>query len=182
MSKPVKDLIATELRQRYDKLDGAVVVNPVPLTGTQNNQLRGALKDKRIHMEVVKNSLAKRAFAGTPMESVCRLMEGPSALVTGGDSIVDVAREIIDWTKKLGKLEVRGALVEGQILNPEATKALSRMPTRIELQAQIVRMALSPGGQLAAAILTPGATIAGCIKALIDKLEKSGELGELVAA
>ena len=179
MSKPVKDLITKELKERYRKVDGALVVNPIPLTGTESNQLRGALKAKHITMEVVKNSLARRAFAGTAIEGVCRLREGPVGLVTGGDSVVDVAREIIEWTKKLSNLEVRGALVEGQILDREGAKALSRMPTRTELQGRIVQMALAPGQQLARAISSPGATLAGCIQTLIDKL---GESGELVAA
>ena len=58
------------------------------------------------------------------------------------------------------------------VVNGKGVEDLSKMPSRAELQGQIVQLALSPGAKLAGAIAGPGSIIAGCIKSLIEKLEK----------
>jgi large subunit ribosomal protein L10 len=173
MSKPVKDLIIRELKSHFADLDSAVVVNPIALTATENNQLRRALKAKNITMELVKNSLASRALADTALAKVGELLYGPSALVSGGDSPVEVARELFAWTKKLTKLEIRGAVVEGQVVDAQGVEVLSKLPNRVELQGQLVTLFNSPGARLASCIAAPGARIAGCIKARVEKLEET---------
>ena len=49
---------------------------------------------------------------------------------------------------------------------------LSKMPTRVELQGQVVHIALTPGANVAGALLGSGGVIAGCIESVIEKLEK----------
>jgi len=177
MSKPVKDLMTNELKDRYGEVDSALVVNPIHLTAVETNQLRRDLRAKQIRMEVVKNSLAKRAFVGTKLEGACELLDGPAALVTGADSVIDAGRAIVDWTRKLTRLEMRGAVVEGQVLNAHQALELAKMPTRPELQGQLVSLMQSPGSQVVSAITGPAGRIAGCIKALIEKLEQSDASG-----
>ncbi|NLX03558.1 MAG: 50S ribosomal protein L10 [Phycisphaerae bacterium] len=171
MSKPLKDLITKELKSRLSNVESAMVVNPILLTGVESNRFRGALKAKNIEMHLVKNSLAQRALAGTKLEGIGEILTGPSAVVYGGESIVDVAREIHDWTKKLTKLEVCGAIVDGEVVDAEGAKQLAKMPSRVELQGQIVQLAQSPGARVASAIGAPAGRIAGCIKSLVEKLE-----------
>jgi large subunit ribosomal protein L10 len=180
MSKPVKDLVTKEIIARFGALDSILVVNPVGLNALDSNKLRLGLHAKKIEMELVKNSLAQRAFVGTKLESVSKLLEGPCALVTGGDSIVDVAREVMEWTKKMNALQVRGAVVEGQVVDAKGAEELSKMPSRGELQGQVVMLAKSPGARVAGQIAAPASRLAGCIKALAEKLEK--ESGSVAAA
>jgi len=180
MSKPIKDLITKEISARYGHLDSIFVVNPIGLNAIDTNKLRLGLRSKKIEMELVKNSLAIRAFVGTKLEGVGKLMDGPSAFVTGGDSIVDVAREVMEWTKKITALQVRGAVVEGEVLDAKGAEVLSKMPSRAELQGQIVTLAKSPGARVAGQIAAPASKIAGCVKALVEKLEK--ESGSVAAA
>ncbi len=175
MSKPLKNLITNELKARYAELDSVLVVNPIGIGANDTVELRRGLREKKIRMEVVKNSMLKRAVDGTTLEIVSGILEGPCAVVSGGDSIVDAAREIAEWSKKLPTLEVRGAVVEGQLLDKQAAKELAKMPTRPELMGQVVTLAQSPGSRLAGAITSPAAKIAGCIKALQEKLEQQSE-------
>ena len=178
MSKPLKNLITNELKSRYSELDSILIVNPIGIKANDTVELRRGLREKKIRMEVVKNSMLKRAVAGTQLEVVSELLEGSCAVVSGGDSIVDVAREIVEWNKKLPALEIKGAVVEGKVLDGAGTKELAKMPTRPELLGQVVQLAQSPGSNLAGAIAGPASRIAGCIKALQEKLEQ----GESAAA
>jgi large subunit ribosomal protein L10 len=180
MSKPVKELMIKEISTRFGKLDSVMVVNPIALNANDNTAFRAALRKKKIEVEVVRNALAVQALKGTKLETIGTLLTGASALVSGGESIVDVAREISECVKKYATLEVRGALVEGTIVTGKGVEQLAKMPSRSELQGQVALLANSPAKRLAGAITSPAAKIAGCIKALEEKLEKEG--GSVAAA
>jgi len=174
MSKLVKDLITKELRSRYAGLDSALWVELLGCDGITTSSLRRDLHTRNIRLEVVKNSLFRRAAAGTPLEKLAAALSGPAALVTGGDSLVDAAKVIEGWLPKIPGLKLRGAVLEGEFLDERAVLGLSRMPTKRDLQARVVGLIRSPGAHLAAAILAAGSNVAGCLKAVIERREKEG--------
>ena len=168
MSKTVKAMIEKELKSRFAGVNECLVVSIRGLKGEDNNELRGDLLKQRISMNVVKNSLARRAFRDMGMGSMQELLNGPCAVVYGGDSIVDVAKSMVAWSKKLDQLEVKGSYLDGKVLDGRATENLSKMPNRRELSGIIVRQVLAPGSKVVGAIISPASVIAGCIKTLID--------------
>jgi large subunit ribosomal protein L10 len=172
MSKYVKGLLQSELQTRFANETDFMVLSTLGINGIDNNVMRGQLKTKGIRMSVVKNALMRRAMEGLGRTAAGTLFEsGPCTVVYGGDNVVDVAKEVLEWSKKVKAIAVRGAYVDGQVLDATAAEALSKMPTRIEMQGRIVSTALAPGANVAGAILSPGSTIAGCVKSLIEKLE-----------
>ncbi|MFP4145611.1 MAG: 50S ribosomal protein L10 [Phycisphaeraceae bacterium] len=179
MSKPVKNLIIESYKQRFADVTGAVLIDIRGIEANENNTLRNGLAEKQIRVTVVKNSLAKKAFEGTDLESVDELLEGSAAMVypTDGDvTVVNVAREMVDWAKKLPKLEFKGAIMDGILFGPDQVEDLSKYPTREEAQAQTVQLLLSPAQNLVGAITGPGKKVASLIEAIREKLESGEEI------
>ncbi|MBI1337241.1 MAG: 50S ribosomal protein L10 [Phycisphaera sp.] len=181
MSKPVKNLIETQYKTIFADLDGAVLIDIRGITSNDTNALRATLAQRGIRITVVKNSLAKRATTGTSLEKIGDLLEGASAVVYGGDSVVNVARELIEQAKTLPNLTFKGALMEGTLFKAEEIEALSKYPTREEAQAQALQLILSPGKNLVASILGPGKKIASLVKAIEEKLEKGEAIAKISA-
>ena len=174
MSKFVKELFKTELEQKFTDVDDFLVVVTKGLSGNENNEMRGVLKEKGIKLSVVKNSVMRRALESLEMSAATELfMAGPCTVAYGGDSIVDVAKEFSDQAKKLSVLEFSGAFVDGTVVDAKGAEALSKMPSRVELQGEIIILANSPGRTVAGAIAGPAGAIAGCIKSLVEKLEEA---------
>ena len=174
MSKYVKDLLSKELHDRYDTLDSVLWIDMTGAGGVVTNQFRADLHSKQMRAEIVRNSLFKRACGDGPLASLANALSGPSMLVTGGDSLIDVAKAIDEWAPKIPSLSLRGAVLEGEYIGEDRVGELAKMLSKTEMQSKIASIVLSPGGNLAAAVLAGGSDIAGCLKSLIEKLEKEG--------
>ena len=175
MSKPVKELIMQDLATRYEGVDSALWLEFLGVDGNTTNDFRRDLHSKNLHMEIVKTLLFKRACSDGPIGRLAEHLNGPAAIVIGGDSAIDAAKVIDDWKAKIKGLKLRGALLEGEFLNEKAAEHLHKMPNKADLQAKIAAAVLSPGANLSAAMLSGGANIAGCLKAIIKKHEDGGE-------
>jgi len=172
MSKQVKQLICKELTDRLGDVDACVVVDPTQLDGITANRLRQRMSQANVHMMLVKNSLAQRALAGLPLEPVRSLLDGSCALAWGGDSIVDVAKLLVEQAKTL-PLSIKGAVMEGMAMDAAAAVGLARLPSKAEMKSILVGQVLSPGAKLAGAVLGAGLAIASILKGRIEELEKS---------
>jgi large subunit ribosomal protein L10 len=175
MSKKIKGIIQKELHSRFEDVKECIVVSIRGINGIDNNILRGDLKQKNIHLNVVKNSLARGAMKNLGFNNVESLLQGPCAVTFGSDDIVSLAKILVEWDKKLEHFQIRGGYLDGQVLNAQMVQNLSQMPSRRELQATVVMLAKSPGSRLAGAIGGPAGYIAGCVKALVKKLEEGSE-------
>jgi large subunit ribosomal protein L10 len=174
MSRYIKGILQAELEKKIsdEKIDSFLVVSLKGVGGVKNNQMRGDLKSKGIKLVVVKNSLIRKALSQCKMEAGASLFAGPCAVAYGGDSIVDVAKKMTDLVKKVPSMEIKGAFLEGLVLDGKGAEGLSKMPSRAELQGRIVGAAQSPGRRLAGVIAGPASVIAGCLKTMVDKAEK----------
>ena len=177
MSKPVKEMIVADYRRRFTDTSDALVIDIRGIEANDNNEMRLGLLEKDIHVTVVKNTLAKAAFEGTGLESLGDVLEGPSAIAYGAESVVEVARELVKWAKQVEDLELKGAVLDGQVFEGAAgVTALSKFPTRDEAQAQAVQLVLSPGGNLVGAVTSPGAKLLSIVSEIQTRLEEGNTI------
>jgi len=178
MSKPVKEMIVSDYEKRFEGIDGAVVIDIRGIEANKNNEVRLGLLKENIRVTVVRNTLAKKAFKGTGLEALEPSLNGPSAMAFGDESVVNVARELVKWAKKVDKLELKGAVLDGTYFDGEAgIKRLSDFPTKEEAQAKVVQLVMSPARNLVGCAVSPGSKLLGIVKQIQEKLEA----GETIA-
>lgn len=168
MSKLIKGMIVSELRDRIGDVQELLVVDPSKLDAITTNRMRLSLREKDISLLSVKNSLARVALNEMGISALDSVLAGPSALVWGSEDVVALSKEISKWAREVEGFEIKGGTVEGTTLSAEEVDSLSKSPGRMELIGQIAGLALSPGARLSAALLGPGGKLAGQVKSKAD--------------
>ncbi|HEY4232634.1 MAG TPA: 50S ribosomal protein L10 [Lacipirellulaceae bacterium] len=170
MSKYVKDLITTELRQKLNGVDDALLVNVIGMSNEKSVNLRRQLRQKGIKLMVVKNSLARRATEGTRIGPAFEETTGTVALIWGGEDIVSLAKEVsrVAGMKEFEPFAAKGGAMDGKRLSAAEVQAVSKWPSRPEQLSILSGQILSPGATLSAQLLGPG-------KKLASQIKKKGE-------
>ena len=138
------------------------------LTVEHLNKLRVDARAKGVYLHVLKNTLARRAVAGTPFEVAQGVMVGP--LIYGfSEDAVAAAKVITDFAKVNDKLVIKGGAYAGKALSVEGVKALAAIPSRDVLIAQVAGLLKSPIQRFA-----------GVLAALAEK-RGAGAVAEAVA-
>jgi len=113
------------------------------LTVEHLNKLRKDAREKGVYLHVLKNTLARRAVAGTPFEVASEGMVGP--LIYGfSEDAVAAAKVIADFAKGNDKLVIKGGAYAGKVLTADGVKALAAIPSREVLLAQVAGLLKSP--------------------------------------
>ena len=180
MSKIIKGVMLKEYTAKIGDSSDAMLISIRGLKGKDTTRLRMGLRKKNIKVTVIRNSLAKSAFKGTGLENLGTLLDGPSALAYGGSSVVETARAIVAMLKDFPALELKGAVLDGNLFKGDAgVKELSKFPTKAEALVQTVTLIVTPGRNLLAAIKGPGGAVGGLIAAIEAKLEKGEAIARL---
>lgn len=140
------------------------------LTVESLNKLRVDARAKGVYLHVLKNTLARRAVAGTPFEAASGAMVGP--LIYGfSEDAVAAAKVVTDFAKGNDKLVIKGGAYAGKALDVEGLKALASIPSREVLIAQVAGLLKSPIQRMA-----------GVLAAVAEKKGGGAEAAPAVAA
>lgn len=173
MSKYVKNLISSEIRGRLDGVSDAIVADVIGMDSESTFQIRKLLREKGIQMLVVKRSLANRASDETPLRNLFAAKQGSVSVIWGCEDFVSLAKEISAIVKsgEFSDFELKGGVMDGDLLSPEQVLEISKWPNREEQIALLVGQILSPGSNLSSQLLGAGSMLAGQIKKLVEDKE-----------
>ena len=171
MSKYVKELVTRDIKRQLEGVEDAVLCSYVGMDANTTNELRGELDKKDIKMMVVKNSLARRATDGTTLAPAFEGAGGQVAVCWGSSDFVSLVKELVELDKdeeKYEKFVASSGVMDGEKLDADGLKAVSKWPSRQEQISILVGQILGPGSQLSGALIGPGSM-------LNSQLKKKGE-------
>lgn len=172
MSRDSKEQFVQEMRQDVERAAGVLFLDYTGLTVAQADGFRKKLRDAQVSYRVVKNTLMARVLEGTPFPAAAKCLKGtPTGVVLGYEDPAQAAKLTFEFLKECENIKVKGGVVDKKAITPQEVEALSKMPSKAEIQGSIVALALSPGRKLAGQLKTPAGRIVGAIEALVKKLE-----------
>jgi len=148
VSRADKDTEFGELQAAFREADTAVLVEYRGITVPQVTELRRQIRASGARYRVVKNSLAKRAAAGTSFETFGPEFKGPTAVVYTQKDPVAMAKALTTFVKTAPTMSIKAAVVQGRAASASAVADLASLPGRPELYAKLLYVLQAPMQQL----------------------------------
>jgi large subunit ribosomal protein L10 len=140
----VKERKVTELRDRFGKTRGAILIHYRGLDVSEITELRRTLKANQAEMQVVKNTLVRLAVKDTPFSVLENEFQGPISVTFCDGEFTDPARELTNFAAAHKALEVRCGVFEGNFLDQEGVQRIAKLPPREILLAQLMGTLQAP--------------------------------------
>ena len=166
MNKEEKNTLIADLHERLRQAHFAIMTEYRGLTVAEMNRLRRELKQVDAIYQVAKNTLTRRALKDTAFEKLEELLRGPTGLVTTAKDPVAVAKILVRFAEQHDKLKITGGVLDGAVLPVAGVSALSKLPSREVLIAQLLGLIQAPAAQLLRTIQEPAAMVARLLGAL----------------
>jgi large subunit ribosomal protein L10 len=167
-----KQQIVEQLKERFEKSRIVILTDYKGLDVATMTDLRSKLKEARIDYQVIKNTMLRRAAEGTHVEGIKGAFKGPSAIALSYDDPVAPAKILTEFAKKNDKLELKIGVLEGKVMDSSAITALSALPSREELLAQVLRTMIAVPTSLVTALSDVPRRLVNVLQAIKEQKEK----------
>ena len=144
------------------------------LTVGQMTELRARARKQGVYMRVVKNTLARKALAGTSFESVGPKLKGPLVLAFSKDDPGAAARVVKDFAKSNEKLVAKLVSLGGQVLPGGELDKVASLPTREQALSMLLGVLKAPITKLAGTLAAPASKLASTVAAVRDQKQAAG--------
>ena len=144
------------------------------LTVSQMTDLRAKARKSGVYMRVVKNTLARKALAGTSFESVGPKLKGPLVLAFSKDDPGAAARVVKDFAKGNEKLVATLVSLGGQVLPAGELEKVASLPTREQALSMLLGVLKAPIQKLAGTLAAPASQLARTLAAVREQKQAAG--------
>ena len=151
---PAKEDAVKALKEEFEGYNGYIFTDYRGMTVAQLTELRTQLRKNDAQYRVIKNRFAKIAMKDLGKGGAEEQMVGPTAVALAkGDESNVVAKALFEAIKNGAPMQVKGALIDGELMSAESVEALSKLPTKLELIASLMGTMKAPVQKLAATLL-----------------------------
>jgi len=164
-----KKALVAEVAEVAAKAQSVVAAEYRGLTVGQMTELRSKARKSGVYMRVVKNTLARKALAGTSFESVGPKLKGPLVLAFSKDDPGAAARVVKDFAKSNEKLVATLVSLGGQVLPGAELEKVASLPTREQALAMLMGVMKAPIQKLVGTLAAPGSKLVRTIAAVRDQ-------------
>ena len=164
-----KKALVAEVNEVAARAQSVVAAEYRGLSVAQITDLRAKARASRVYIRVVKNTLARRAIAGTQFECVGAKLKGPLILAFSVDDPGSAARLIKGFAKDHNKLVPTLVSLGGSVLPGGDLERVASLPTRDQAIAQFMGVIKAPIGKFVRTLAEPHAKLVRTIAAVKDQ-------------
>jgi large subunit ribosomal protein L10 len=169
-----KKALVTEVSAIAAKAQSVVAAEYRGITVAQMTELRSKARGQGVYMRVVKNTLARKALAGTTFEVIGPKLKGPLVLAFSKDDPGAAARVVKDFAKANEKFVPTLVSLGGQLLSPKDIDRVASLPTKEQAIAQLMGLLRAPIQKLVRTLAEPQAKLVRTVAAVRDQKQAAG--------
>lgn len=146
LNRQEKAVVIEEVSAQVAQAQSIIIAEYRGLDVASVTVLRKTARESGVYLRVLKNSLARRAVAGTPFEGLSEQLTGPLIYGISADPVA-AAKALADFGKTNDKLVIKGGALPNNLLTVDGVKALATMPSREELLSKLLGTMQAPIAQ-----------------------------------
>ena len=167
-----KELIVKEIVENIENSSAIVIVDYRGLNVKELTELRKNYREANVNYKVYKNTLVNIAFNQAGIEGAEDLLKGPNAFAFGIEDPVSVSKVTNNFAKDNDKLEIKGAIIDGNVVDKGQVTALAKLPSEEELRGMTVNVLNSPIQNFAGTVSSILSSLVHVVNAVKEKKEQ----------
>jgi len=173
MNKSGKEKLVKWLTKELKESKIYILGNFSGLSVSEMQNLRENIKEKEGLIKVVKNTLLERTFKNLSQDKAVDYLEGPVFIVwTKDGDEVEILKNIYSFSKKIGKIEVKGGAINNEVVDRNFFEKLSKLPPIKEIQAKVIYDIRFPVIRVINSIKGPIVKIVNIVNQIKEKKER----------
>jgi len=169
VSKERKEEVLATYAEWLKKSEAVILVEYTGVNMKNLDFIRAKVRESGGEFHVLKNTLARRAFADNGMNLPEDYLVKSTAVSFAFSDPASMAKALNDATKGNEFVKVKGGFMSGQVLSASQVKSLADMPPLPIVRAQLLAVLQAPAGKLVRTLAEPGRSLAAVIQAFLDK-------------
>lgn len=174
MNRTEKSEFVTEIKGRFERAPLVILTEWIGSNVDQMNKFRRGGEALGVHFEVVKNTLCRRAIAGTPHEGLAPYFKGNVGVLFSGDDPIAAVKFYKDSIRENEKFAPRGGWYEGEIFDQKAVLSVADMPSKAQMLAQVLGLLQAGPRSILYVVQAPGRDLLNVLSNHASKLEAAG--------
>ena len=157
------------LKKNFSSANLTLLAEYQGLTVANLTRLRVDLRKNNAHVKIAKNTLSKRAIAGTELDVLKPYFEGSVMVVFAQEDPILPAKALVKFSEEFEKFKIKAGVLEGKLLVPRDIEGLSKLPSREELLAKMLGSLQSPAQKLVNVLSALPRQVVTVLAAIRDK-------------
>ena len=169
VSKERKQEVLATYAEWLKKSQAVILVEYTGAKVKDLDGIRAKIRESGGEFHILKNTLARRAFAESGMELPQDFLVKSTAVSFAFSDPASTAKALTEATKGKEYVKVKGGFMSGQVINAAQVKALSDLPPLPVVRAQLLGVLQAPAGKLVRTLAEPARGLAAVLKAFAEK-------------
>ena len=148
-NRQLKEAKVAEIKEKLEKAQGVVLSQYQGLNVEEDTELRKNLREAGVEYKVYKNTLVTLAARELGIEGIVSHLQGPISIAFGYEEPTVAARVLNEFAKTHKKLELKAAIIQGEIFDGAQVNELASIPPRDVLIAKLLGSFKAPLSNLA---------------------------------
>jgi large subunit ribosomal protein L10 len=177
LTRAQKEEQVAELNEKFSQAKSIYVADYRGLQVQEADELRSRIRTEgagEFEYRVAKNTILKRASSGSKVEGIVSHFEGPTAIALSYGDPIGLAKILSEFSKSYEAFEIKGGIVDGEIVDPRQIAELSKLPSLDTLRGGIIGLLSAPATKLVRLLVEPSAQLARLVEARRAQIEADG--------
>ena len=168
-----KQQIVSEVNQAANSALSAVLADYRGVSVGDLTELRKTARENKVYLRVVRNTLLKRAVAGTEFECIQEVLIGPTILAFSQEDPGAAARVLKDFAKENANFEIKALSVDGKLMEASQIDVLAKLPTHDQALSILMGVMLAPVTKLARTLNEVPSKVTRAVAAVRDQKQEA---------